>query len=79
LVNLKRRRVLFFNDGENDLRHNLGRYFVLTGGYCEGSGLTDRHNRALLFISDDGVNFRQANEKELSFFADKHPILHDVK
>ena len=57
------------------MQYKMGRYFVVTGGYCAGSGLTNKTRRALLFVSDDGIHYREPNDQELSYFQEKHPIL----
>ena len=56
----------------------LGRYFIVTSGYCDNGGLIDKSKEAILFLSDDGDRYRLASKSEIQKFSELHPILKGV-
>lgn len=55
--------------------NKLGKYFILTSGYCEQGGLVNKTRKALLFLAEGGNLYRQASTDEIKYYQDKHPIL----
>lgn len=53
----------------------LGRYFIVTSGYCESSGLVNKSKEALLFLAEGGNLYRPASQSEIRKFRELHPIL----
>lgn len=56
----------------------LGRYFIVTSGYCESNGLVNKSEEALLFLSAGGNLYRPASQSEIREYSKLHPILKGV-
>ncbi|MDA9771507.1 hypothetical protein N9D02_10785 [Emcibacteraceae bacterium] len=56
----------------------LGRYFIVTSGYCESSGLVNKSEEALLFLAEGGNLYRPASQSEIREYSELHPILKGV-
>lgn len=54
---------------------DLGRYFIVTSGYCESSGLVNKSEEAILFLSDGDNYYRPASQSEIKEYSELHPIL----
>lgn len=57
------------------MQQSLGNYFVVTSGYSKHGGMVSPLKKAVLFVSEDGLYYREASQEETKKFHNLHPVL----